>query len=332
MSTRFFLGGPSHGGLSLLVAILAPFTLAKGALAQVQRLDLETQEFNNQSFVTEAADLQSLSQPESSSLRFGSSPLALEATVPLSAVRIDDWQLAPMEFATLEATEEATDMASAADPAIATANFADNEIRPAPIGLGQTAQAVLSDLEDYNLEPDPAALAQVNIAADTPADDSPQWRVTLWGGIMTDNDFEESLIFQGIEFEDSGLIGAGISRTLTGGNSITVEGELQLLQHFGRQDHLEGTAALALRWELSPSFSVAVIEGVSYATDIPEIEDDNNTDESQFLNYLSLEIEYLHTPKWGVAGRVHHRSGAFGLFGGAIGGSNAYLLGLRHRF
>lgn len=159
-----------------------------------------------------------------------------------------------------------------------------------------------------------------------------RWRATLWGGVMTDNDLEESFTFQNLTFLESGLFGLGISRFLVGGNSIQLEGELQLFQHFGEQTHQEGTAALALRWVISPSFSVAFIEGFSYATDIPPIEDKNNTFESQFLNYMGFEAEYSFTSSWAIAGRIHHRSGAFGTFNGAYGGSNAYLFGVRHRF
>lgn len=124
-----------------------------------------------------------------------------------------------------------------------------------------------------------------------------------------------------------------MSRTLAGGNTIKVEGELQLLHHVGKQDHIEGTAALALRWLMSPSFSIALVEGVSYATALPEIEDENFPwASSHFLNYLAFEVEYAYTQDWAIAGRLHHRSGVAGLYGNTSGASNAYLFGVRHRF
>jgi len=76
---------------------------------------------------------------------------------------------------------------------------------------------------------------------------------------MTGNDLGETLIGRSLVFKDSGFLGAGFSRTLAGGNSIKLEGEIQVLQHTGQQDHLEGTAALSLRWQMSPSFSIAAI-------------------------------------------------------------------------
>jgi len=188
-------------------------------------------------------------------------------------------------------------------------------------------------IDDYIPEPDVTPLVTISSDVATIPDDQVEWRATLWGGLMTDNDLESTLIGQGIRFEDSNFLGLGVSRTLAGGNTIKVEGELQLLHHVGKQDHIEGTAALALRWIISPSFSIALIEGVSYATALPEIEDENFPwASSHFLNYLALEMEYVYTQDWAIAGRLHHRSGVAGLYGNTSGASNAYLFGLRHRF
>ena len=191
--------------------------------------------------------------------------------------------------------------------------------------------------EDWLIDennPEPVSEPVVNFSTDVAGipNERVQWRATLWGGFMTGNDLGETLIGRSLVFEDSGFLGAGFSRTLAGGNSIKLEGEIQVLQHTGQQGHLEGTAALSLRWEMSPSLSIAVIEGVSYATALPEIEGENNDQVSQFLNYLAFEVEYTYRPGWALAGRLHHRSGAGGLYGNADGGSNAYLMGLRYRF
>lgn len=187
-------------------------------------------------------------------------------------------------------------------------------------------------IDDYL--PEPTGQPLINIDADvaTLPDEQVQWRATLWSGLMTDNDLGDTLTAQEVVLRDSSFLGVGFSRTLAGGNSIKLEGELQLLQHLGQQDHIEGTAGLGLRWEILPRFSLAVIEGISYATALPEIEDENNARKSQFLNYLAFEVEYTYQPGWAISGRLHHRSGAGGIYGNAVGGSNAYLFGLRHRF
>lgn len=255
-----------------------------------------------------------------------------------AVIKVEDLPRAPVNFKTDGEPLQGTDSRTLVDsepalPAIAPRDLETPAADFTPsIAIPYQPETQAFDIEDYVPEPEPNTLVQVSAAVGTPADELVAWRATVWGGVMTDNDLGDSLTFQDIELEDSGLIGLGISRQVGGGNTITVEGELQLFRHFGRQDHFEGTAALALRWELSPSFSIALIEGLSYATALPEIEDDNNTDESSFLNYLALEVEFAYTSEWAIAGRLHHRSGAARQFGNAIGGSNAYLFGVRRRF
>ncbi|MEM0981486.1 MAG: hypothetical protein AAGH78_14575 [Cyanobacteria bacterium P01_H01_bin.58] len=206
---------------------------------------------------------------------------------------------------------------------------------PEPVLLHQEpvlTQDDSSTLEDDRPESESTVFTEAMPPTETVSSEPMPWRTTVWGGVMTDNALGPSLIGQDIRLEDSALMGLGVSRRLAGGESIKVEGELQLLQHLGQQDHLEGTAALALRWEMSSRFSVAVIEGVSYATDIPEIEAENNDRAAQLLNYLAFEVEYAYAPQWAIATRLHHRSGVSGLFSDVKGGSNAYLMGIRRRF
>ncbi|MBM5800844.1 MAG: DUF3769 domain-containing protein, partial [Cyanobacteria bacterium K_DeepCast_35m_m2_023] len=53
---------------------------------------------------------------------------------------------------------------------------------------------------------------------------------------------------------------------------------------------------------------------------------------TQFLNYLAFEVEALVNPQWSLVGRLHHRSGSYGVYSGVREGSNGYLVGLRYRF
>ena len=310
------------------------WVMVESAYAEVRRLDVAPSTAQPESFATTAAELQT-DRPSASVPAIAppasAVPLTTASTPPV--INVETLPPAAIDFETEGDLLDGTADPGVAPPASLTPNFDAADFDP-PEPLKPTARpdTVPFQVEDYIPEPTGQSLTEISAEVATPPDDFIQWRATAWGGFMTNNDLEESLTFQGIEVEDSSLFGAGISRTLAGGNTVKIEGELLLLKHSGRQNHWEGTAALALRWEWSPSLSIALIEGVSYATLLPEIEDDNNTDESQFLNYLALEIEYLHTPKWGIAGRIHHRSGAYRQFGDAIGGSNAYLLGLRHRF
>jgi hypothetical protein len=44
---------------------------------------------------------------------------------------------------------------------------------------------------------------------------------------------------------------------------------------------------------------------------------------------LELEFALPDARHWSVITRIHHRSGAFGLFNGVTGGSNALAFGVR---
>ena len=101
----------------------------------------------------------------------------------------------------------------------------------------------------------------------------------------------------------------------------------------------ELSAYFALRWRRLPwnhivatSFSMG--EGLSVVSDVPEIEilttEVGGT--SRLLNYWMMEMTLAvpSLPYLQLVGRIHHRSGAFGLFGDAQeSGSNTVGLGVR---
>jgi len=120
---------------------------------------------------------------------------------------------------------------------------------------------------------------------------------------------------------------------------LGVEGEGQVVKHWGDQDHFEFNALLVLRWLPFPwdrylNTSFAVGEGLSYATDDPELEVEKHDRTARLLNYLMFELAFgvPQQPPWTMFIRVHHRSGVFGLFDGVSGGSNVVGLGLRYVF
>jgi hypothetical protein len=55
---------------------------------------------------------------------------------------------------------------------------------------------------------------------------------------------------------------------------------------------------------------------------------------ARLLNYLMFELAVAvpQRPQWTLFARVHHRSGAFGLFDGVSGGSNVVGAGVRYSF
>ena len=101
----------------------------------------------------------------------------------------------------------------------------------------------------------------------------------------------------------------------------------------------ELSAYFALRWRRLPwnhivatSFSIG--EGLSYAARVPdsEIITTEIGGTSRLLNYLMLEMTLAvpSLPYLQLVGRIHHRSGMFGVFGDAQeSGSNAVGLGIR---
>ena len=101
----------------------------------------------------------------------------------------------------------------------------------------------------------------------------------------------------------------------------------------------ELSAYFALRWRRLPwnhivatTFSMG--EGLSIVSDVPEVEiittEVGGT--SRLLNYWMMEMTLAvpSMPYLQLVGRIHHRSGAFGLFGDAQeSGSNTVGLGIR---
>jgi hypothetical protein len=158
-------------------------------------------------------------------------------------------------------------------------------------------------------------------------------------GVGTDAGIEDLPKFN-YSLEDSYFLAAGAGKRLASfGGLVDLEGEGMVVKHFAKQRHWEFDAFLALRWLPFPwddviDTSVAVGDGVSYATRIPEIEAERNDKTSHFLNYLMVEAAFAlpSKPSWSVFLRAHHRSGVHGLFNGVSGGSSFWSVGIRHDF
>ncbi|MFQ5914424.1 MAG: hypothetical protein ACE5JS_14700 [Nitrospinota bacterium] len=165
------------------------------------------------------------------------------------------------------------------------------------------------------------------------------WFVAIIGGIGTDETLEELGTFD-VDFRSSYFAALSLARALASYDKyLTLEAEGQVVKHFKEQDHFEFNGLLILRW--NPFFwdryldtSFAVGDGLSYATEIPTIEAERNHETSRLLNYFMIEVaaSVPNAPRWGVFGRIHHRSGVFGLYNGARGGSNFLAAGIRFRF
>ena len=163
------------------------------------------------------------------------------------------------------------------------------------------------------------------------------WYTTLVGGVYSGSQLLE--IPARLDLKDSYTFGVSVSKQFAEWTRyMRLEGELQVLKHFGEQDHWEFTGSLNLRWVVFPwnryiETSVALGEGLSWATEIPALEkaDPTNSGNSQLLNYILLEVTFaIPESPWSLVTRIHHRSGAWGLFGHS--GSNILEAGIRYRF
>jgi hypothetical protein len=178
-------------------------------------------------------------------------------------------------------------------------------------------------------------------ATSVPAQDA--WFLTAYGARwISQGDLGGALRAELPDAEDSGLAVVALGRPVAHlGEHIRLEVEGQLGKHFGEQDHFELNGAVFARWLTFPwderlDTSVALGEGLSYASDIPELEERTHPERgtARLLNYLAFELEVSPpaAPRWGFVARLHHRSGVFGLFDGVRGASDFFGIGLRRRF
>jgi hypothetical protein len=169
--------------------------------------------------------------------------------------------------------------------------------------------------------------------------------IFIYGGFSTMNDLSEIATMQ-ISADERALIGVGLSfDILRLGESAwwpRWEGEINIGWHFesGEQDDFieYNVVPFIARWDRFPwqetiRTSLAIGEGLSYAAQVPSVERERQDDDvNHFLNYLFFEASGAH-PSWERTSfffRLHHRSGAWGLFDGADGGSNLLVFGVRY--
>ncbi len=165
------------------------------------------------------------------------------------------------------------------------------------------------------------------------------WKVTLYGAQITADSLGDTLTFQAV-YEDSYLVVLAVSKRIFSYRElIGIELEGQVAKHFGIQDHWEVNALAVLRWLPFPwdhyvDTSLAAGAGLSYALETPEIEAVGVSDTPRLLGYLMFEIaaSLPAMPHWSLVARLHHRSGADGLFSGRKDASNAVGLGIRYGF
>ena len=163
-----------------------------------------------------------------------------------------------------------------------------------------------------------------------------QWYAAGVVGTLTEGSWHEALIPRDVQFAGSSMIGAaiGVERPL-GDSRWRIGIEAQVVAHAGAQDHVELSVPITLRYMprgLGPVESFAAGLGLSYATDIPQVEIDRNGASQRLFVHWLAEVEFALPPEdLTTFLRLHHRSDGYGLFE-EDAGSTGYVLGLRKRF
>jgi hypothetical protein len=170
-----------------------------------------------------------------------------------------------------------------------------------------------------------------------------EWTATVYAARVSSERTWQDVLKDpfGAEYVDSWLVAAALGRPYASyfrDDALRLEAEAQLAYNFGDQDHWEINAMpVVARWGRFPwservATSVAFGLGLSYATDVPEVEVELESSSHHWLIYWALELTAgPPTAAWDVTLRLHHRSVAWGLMG-EEGGVNAVGLGLRYRF
>jgi hypothetical protein len=182
-----------------------------------------------------------------------------------------------------------------------------------------------------------ALVALLPLASAPAAFAEKEWAVTLLGGQYSGSRLLE--LGGNVDFKDSYTAGLSVSyQFVDWGKHIRWELEAQMLKHIGEQDHVEFASSINARWITFPwnrhlETSVAIGGGLSVTSEVPVLEkrDPDNSHAATLLHYLLIEAAVgLPNSRWSLVGRVHHRSGIFGLF--SHSGSNVLAAGVRYRF
>ena len=165
------------------------------------------------------------------------------------------------------------------------------------------------------------------------------WALTFYSGKLPDATLTQAATFN-FKCENAYFIDLALSRRLyTFRDYFNIEIEGPISKHFGDQDQWEFNGVAYFRWLPFPwdaylDTSFAAGAGLSYATSVPKIEAKNHDETARLLGALMFEFAFSfpRVPQWSLITRLHHRSGAGGVFNGVRGASNAWAGGIRYSF
>jgi len=166
----------------------------------------------------------------------------------------------------------------------------------------------------------------------------PKWFLTIFGGPSAQPDLENVLLFN-MRFEDDTYIAAAaLAREFWHyENWISFEVEGQVGKYFGKEHQWQFNGLIIGRWNWFPwdkylDTSFAVGDGLSYNTETSKVEEEDDEDAGNELNYLMFELA-LGLPeysRWNFVYRIHHRSSIRKKIGN--GASNFVTLGIKYSF
>jgi hypothetical protein len=173
-----------------------------------------------------------------------------------------------------------------------------------------------------------------------------RWDIIAYGGIYTATDFSKIVTRLETDYKPSYLAAVAINyETPARLRSLRFETEGQIVQHSGWMDHMEYNGVLVARWHSIHPYipiSLAFGEGLSYATEIPSVENREvdlgklqffRQESNRWLNYFYLELDValpvFQELQPRLLFRIHHRSGVFGTYCEYICGSNFITYGMK---
>ncbi len=166
-----------------------------------------------------------------------------------------------------------------------------------------------------------------------------QSALTFYVGKYSDNRLGDILLSKPVALIDSWLAAAALSHAFAFESfKHQWEIEAQLAKHYRGQDHWEVNLVAIYRWQYFPwnhrlRTTLAIGDGLSYAAEIPPLEEASKTNvgATRLLNYILVETTFAppEVSDWSLVVRVHHRSGIFGLFDDVEGGSNIIAAGIK---
>jgi len=169
--------------------------------------------------------------------------------------------------------------------------------------------------------------------------------VYVYRGQGVDNNLHEmpvDLVTASLPYEDTYLYAVGTFVPMKEVyKDLDIGPTAVIVKHHGMQSHFEVDGAISMRYReifptnqyLNLNYSMGI--GLSYAFDTPVYEDTaSNGEYYRFQAFLHFDLElYLPAyPSISLLGRVHHRSGIYGLIAPPNVGSNFVAFGVAYHF